>query len=282
MVAEVVTEDTAATPVATAAQAEESPLLTAPEGADGTETTPVAATETEPESATETVSWTEHLAKVEDTDLLEHPKIKSLLARKEESLRQRIERDQQLQAGSNQQVQGTVTRLLQMLDGGEISPQQFQQAAAQAVQASHYFASVEIGRKLPEVLMGNYKIPVEYRERAIEEREQDKGNLDRYVSTLIEGAVAAERGTTRLKDVPEGSALHKDVQSEVARRLAAELKAQGVEAQSRPENPPATPRGPGTGNRVMSLQEIEAMPTNEWLAKPKPERDRLLSAARGR
>ena len=281
MVAEVVTEDTAAAPVDTAAQVEDAPpAVEQPETPD----TPASETalEAAPETAQDTKSWADHLVDIDEDELVNHDRIKSIIARREESTRRKIERDQQLKAGSDQQVQSVVSYLLTRLDAGEISPQQFQQAAGQAVQAARYYASVEMGKQLPDVLMSNYKIPVDFRERALEAKLEDNGNLDRYTKILIEGAVAAERGTTRFKDIPEGSPLHRDLQAEVAKRVEADLRARGIEAAPKLSVPPTTPRGASGVSTSLSLAEIEAMPTTEWLAKPKTERDRLLAAARGR
>jgi len=255
------------------------PVESAPSDESQPEVAEVGTPETELEAAPETVkSWHEHIAEVSDDELLENDRFKSLLARREESARRRIEHDQQIKAGSDQQVMSTVGTLLQGLDSGNLTPEKFQQAAAWTVQAARRFASEEIGIKLPEVLMGNYKIPVEYRERAIEAREQDNGNLDRYAKILIEGAVAAERGTTRLKDIPEGSPLHKDVQSEVARRFEAELKARGIEAQPRVGVPPPTPRGTPTG--AAASVPYHLMTIEQRAAMSPAERDRVVAEMR--
>ena len=260
MVAEVVTEDTAAALEDTAPVVEG-----APPAEEQPETPEAAAPETEleaaPETAQDTRSWADHLVDIDEDELVNHDRIKSIIARREESTRRKIERDQQLKAGSDQQVQSVVSYLLTRLDAGEISPQQFQTAAGQAVQAARFYASVEMGKQLPDVLMSNYKIPVDFRERAVEARLEDNGNLDRYTRILIEGAVAAERGTTRFKDIPEGSPLHRDVQAEVAKRVEAELKAKRITDQPKVDTPPPTTRGVAAGTtdlpdpRTMSVDD---------------------------
>lgn len=282
MVAEVVADGTAAEPVDTAVLgAETPPALEQPE------TLAPVSPETElvdaPETATETAkSWAEHLVDVDEDELVNNDRIKDILARREESTRRKIERDQQLRAGQNQQAQATLTYLMQRLDSGDITPSQFQQAAAQVYQAVEYANKVELAQKLPDALMGGYKIPLEYRERATDLKMRTPSDVDGYLRILVDGAVASERGTTRLKDVPEGSPLHKDIQGEVTKRLEAELKAQGIEKAPRLQTTPNTPRGGNGLGRTMTLAEIEAEPTTQWLARPKPERDRLMAAARGR
>ena len=271
MVAEAVSVDTAVKPEDTALLVEEaSPAL------EQTETPETETTETVLGDATETVSWADRLAEVEESELIEHPTIKSLLARKEESLRQRIERDQQLKAGSDQQVQGTVTRLMQMLDAGEITSQQFQQTTAQVIAASHYYASVEIGRKLPDVLMANYKIPVEYRERALEAREQDKGNLDRYASILIDGAAVFTASNFDVDDVPKDSKLWKSIEKHNVKWREAESKAQSVSARSKLETPPSTTRGMTPGGK--EVVPYHMMTPEQRAAMSPAERDRAVAA----
>lgn len=280
MVAEAVPEATAAALEDTAVLVEEAPPVI-----EQTETPEASTTETELVGATETApdapSWADHLAEVEEKELLENDRIKSLLARKEESLRQRIERDQQLKAGADQQVQGTLTRLMAMFDAGEITSPQFQQTAQHLIVAAKTFADQEWAVALPDILLSEYKIASEFKERALEAREQDGLNRKRYTKILIEGAVESERGKTRLKDVPEGSPLHKDVQAEVAKRLESELKAQGLETQPKRESPPATPRGTGGANvpQAKLREQIEQMNTNAWLAMPGAERQKMLRDA---
>ena len=277
MVAKVVTEGTAAALVDTAPVVEDAPpAIEQPETPDAA--APETALEAAPETAQDAKSWADHLVDVDEDELVNHDRIKSILARREESTRRKVERDQQLKAGSDQQVQSVVSYLMQRLDSGEVTPQQFAQTAAQAIQAAKFYASVEMGKQLPDLLMSNYKIPVDYRERALEAKLDDNGNLDRYTRILIDGAVASERGTTRLKDVPEGSALHKDVQAEVSKRVEADLRARGVEAQTRLETPPPTTRG---AERSSSITPYHLMTREQRQAMSPAERDAAIAVSYG-
>lgn len=258
MVVEALTEATAAEPVDTAAlEVETPPALEQPETltSDAPETELEEAPETAQESAK---SWADHLADVDEDELVNNDRIKSILARREESTRRRIERDQQLRAGQSQQAQATLTYLMQRLESGDITGPQFRQAAAQVYQAAEYANKVELAQKLPDALMGNYKIPLEYREKATDLKASAPGDIDGYLRILVEGAVASERGTTRLKDVPEGSPLHKDIQAEVTKRFEAELRAAGVATQPRLQTPPQTPRGGNSAGNQSINSMIEA------------------------
>ena len=94
-------------------------------------------------------------------------------------------------------------------------------------------AAHELASTLPDVLMSDFKVPVEAREQAVEARE--RGDWNGYIGTLITGAVTAE--VTKQREGDEAR-----INAEVQKRLASEIKARRIEAAPVREGAPAAPR----------------------------------------
>ncbi len=165
------------------------------------------------------------------------------------------------QAGSNQHVRETMRQVavaLQDANDGTLD-QAIEQAAQLVVQRNLDYGLNGLFEEFPNALMTKYDLPVTVREAALEARQSgDSDASDRYVTTLIEGAV--EQGhADRLVDlkpadlpektalwenltlerVPKTSALWKDVEAWVAREIAAANQ----ERVDPGETPPATKGG---------------------------------------
>lgn len=237
-------------PEATAATEEAQPLLNEAPDQPAPDTAPETSGSDAP---VETAPVRHTLADFSDDEIEGDDRIRSLLARREESARRKAQREQQRQAGSNQQVQYAVATLLNQVNSGDLTPEQFANAAQQVIHANRVSAAHEIAEELPGALMRQWTLPVEVREKALEAR--DDGNIDTYVSTLIGGAVDVELSKRRLRDVPEDSSLHRDIQAEVNRRVEAEMKAKAVQEQPKRETPPATPRGQAGGAGIKSAED---------------------------
>lgn len=191
-----------------------------------------------------------------------------------ESERQKTEARLRREAGSKENVKTSVESFLraagvdpnELVDGTALKKSEFLYEQAKAN------AATEIAKQLPEAILGEYKVPVEYRERAVEELEN--GRMTMYVKHLVEGAVAAKSSDMRLKDVPEGSTLHKDVADMVAERLKAELKAAKFEERTRVEAP-TPPRG--NASTPLTRESITSMSPSEINARW----DEVQAAIRG-
>lgn len=103
----------------------------------------------------------------------------------------------------------------------------------------HYFYDLaaansahELATTLPDVLMSDFKVPVEAREQAVEARE--RGDWNGYIGTLITGAVES-KVAEKLADN------ERVITAEVNRRLAAEIKARGIEKAPVREGAPPAP-----------------------------------------
>lgn len=141
----------------------------------------------------------------------------------------------------------------------------------------HYFfdlatahEAMELATNVPDALLRNHTVPIEARERAIAAREA--GDWDGYVSEILTGAVEA-----RTKEIE--AQFEERVTRETNKRLAAEMRARGIEkAPVRDGAPPAPRSGAGTGG--ITPAELDAMPTEIFRAKPLEEQQRLVREAR--
>lgn len=205
------------------------------------------APETKPDYAT-------LLADAQEKELLETPRLKDILARREESIRRRTEEALKREASNNESVQAVLSNMLEKaVESGD--PAEYRRLAGQALLWNRQYQLAELARELPDALLRSYQIPVDVREKALEIRESNPSspNWDGYVTTLIDGAVAQK--------VDE---LRKDDESRVAKAIAdgvaAELRARQVEAAPRLQTPPVTPQGaaPGAvGNAISSMAEAD-------------------------
>lgn len=217
--------------------------------------TPVeAVAETEQSQPTETVS------EIDEDTLARLIKEKGLEDRIRESERQKTESRLKREAGSRESTREAVANIIRAIggdpdsnvDGATVKRAEYLYELARAHSAT------ELAKELPEAVLAEYKVPVEYRERAVEALETQGKTA--YVRTLLEGAVAAQKGTLSLKDIPEDSTLRKEVDALVAEKLKSELKAARVENAPAPIDAPTPPRGPAVGGaeRFANMTPVEA------------------------
>ena len=129
--------------------------------------------------------------------------------------------------------------------------------------------AMELATNVPDALLRNHPVPVDAREKAVEARE--RGDWDGYVSTLLNGAVEAEVAKRTADN-------EKRITTEVNKRLAAEIKARGIEKAPQREGAPHVPLS--GASKGMTMAELDAMPTEVFLAKSPEERQRLVNEAK--
>lgn len=198
--------------------------------------------EPELQSAPETVKpdYSSLLADAPEDELLQTPKMRDILARREESIRRRTEETLKREASNNESVQNVLSNMLERaVESGD--PTEYRRVAGQALLWNRQFQMAELARELPDALLRSYKLPVEIREKALEVRESNPSapNWDGYVTTLIDGAVDAKVAEARREDEAR-------VKKAIADGVVAELRARQVEAGPRLETPPLAPQG-GSG-----------------------------------
>lgn len=248
-----VSEDTAAVTEDTAAsEAVEQPADTLPETS-----TPDVAPETDTVDATPETEQTPDYSRLSEDDLIRLNKERGIEARIRESARREIEQQQRLEAGRSEVVEREVTALLdsarEALERGEDVPRNIRERIGLAWQRAQATGTVGALTAYAEQLEANDEIDVSTRATAV--RLLKENDTVGYFDTLNQGLVAARLKQSRLKDVPEGSPLHKDVDAEVERRLAAEMKARGIEA--KPKRDPAPPVPVGTpGRGALNIQTM--------------------------
>ena len=158
----------------------------------------------------------------------------------------------------------------------------------------HYFQDLALAHEtetavkvVDSVLASRVSAEVQLRARDI----RDQGvvidgervpNVEGYLNALRDGDVAAQLassiGSMGLKDVPAGSNLRKEIDAENQRWRAAEVRAARLEAAPRNGAMPAAPRGGSP--RGITVEELNKMPTNEFLAKTPEEQQRLVDESR--
>lgn len=135
--------------------------------------------------------------------------------------------------------------------------------------AAGHFAGEFLADTVPNVLLKDFNISVEAREAAVAAREN--GDWDGYFSHLVDGAVE-----TRVAE--RAAVIQKQADAEVTKRVAAEIKARGIEKAPVRDGAPPAPRSGGSGG--ITPQELEAMPSEVFRAKPREEQERLIQEAR--
>lgn len=108
-----------------------------------------------------------------------------------------------------------------------------------------------LAQDLRTLMLEVEKVPVDVfaaAERQLKVPVNNGGGWPGYFTTLLSGAAQQRVGDIRLTDVPEGSALHKDIKAEVARLHEVEVAAI-QQQQQRAETPgvPDAPNGQTTG-----------------------------------
>ena len=212
----------------------DAPLVeTPPENAD------VEVSESAPLSEPETArpDYSTLLADAPEEDLLQTPRLKDILARREESIRRRTEDRIARESSSNESVQNVLTNMLaRAVETGDES--EYRRVAAQALVWNRQTQLVELAQALPAALLKSYKLPAEVLTKALEARETlpPEQQWDGYVTALIDGAVEI-RSEARSADIRREERARYDA------RLAAELKARAVESAPKLDAPPVPPTG---------------------------------------
>ena len=107
----------------------------------------------------------------------------------------------------------------------------------------------------------------------------EQGDHEGYIKAVQEAGYQHHLGhKTKMKDIPEGSPLHKEMQGEIRRQVRAELAAKEQEGKT-VVAPPGSPSGSGSSG-AFTADDLEKIPNSEWVRKPPEERQRLLAAAR--
>lgn len=233
-----------------------------------------------------------------EEELANHPVVNGLRRRWEMSAAQKEAARLQKEAGSNERVQKYLEGLLRTAAEGGGDEQELRQLAAQAIDLNQKSQKDEVLQSFNRGLSALYQIRPEYVQQAAEalnsvmllpaDYPQRDGLVDvawqEYTKAMMTGAVASHTASLKLSDIPEGSPLRAEIDAEAkaraARIIAAELKAAKIQAQPKIDAPPKPPAGvPGGGK--MTLAEIEAMDSNQWIQLPAEQRRQMLAAARG-
>ena len=219
--------------------------------------------ETEPLETTETVTAPEAKSfdDLDDDTRDRLYKGRGREARIRESERQKTEARLKRESGSKESTRDAVANIIRAIghdpdsnvDGTTVKRAEYLYELARAHSAT------ELATELPEAILADFKIPVEYRERAVEGLES--GSKTAYVKALVEGAIAAQKGELTLNDIPEGSALRKEVDALVSERVKKELKAAKVESSPNAIDAPTPPRG-GVATPI-TIETIKSMTPQE-------------------
>jgi hypothetical protein len=220
--------------------------VVAPDDDSGAEAVPGEGGETEPESTTESEP-----AQPTDIAALEtqHPWLTDLLSERdrirENAGSQRRETQLRQEAASDERTQAVVEKLLTDVQGAR-EDTDFRRLATTAIDYNRGYAAIELARQLPEALLTQFPVPVEAREAAVEKREQN--DMDGYISTLFNGAVGAEV-------VKRTAETEQRLQKRYDEKLAAEMRARGIEKAPVREAPPAVAgSGGGTGGQPTAAE----------------------------
>ena len=206
------------------------------------------------------------------TRLFEHQSVAEKLKERENAGAQRREAQLKREAGTQQVTRQNVANFLAAAgldpsepvvdaEGRNLMPRaEYLYALAQAN------AAVEITKVIPDVMLKDYGIPAEVREQALELR-ADGRPADEWLTVLVKGAVDARVEETRKGDEAK-------IKSEVAKRLAAEIKARGIEAAPKTAGAPPIPVGATAGGDKIPYSQM----TREQRAALSPsERDAAVA-----
>lgn len=221
-------------------------------------------------------------------ELWENDDFKGRRAREQEGARQRFEAQLRRDAGKQERVAQVAQAVIAeafAATGVEFDPDALdakQRARlANAIglpwNAALEVSAMELAEALPKALFSRYELPKEVIADALAKREGN--DWDGYIEAVVNGAVRAQLGAVPLKDIPEGSALHKEIAAMVDRGVAEELKAREQEAarNGAPKPAPAVPRG-GESNEP-TYDDILKMTAAETASLPPGTVVRVVEAA---
>lgn len=264
--------DTAAEVEVNAPVQEDAPLEVTPPETQPAEQGPEP--ELQPVPETLKPDYSSLLADAPEDELLQTPKMRDILARKEESIRRRTEETLKREASNNESVQAVLSQMLERaVESGD--PAEYRRVAGQALLWNRQFQMAELAKELPEALLRSYKLPVEVREKALEVRESNPSvpNWDGYVTTLIDGAVEQKVAELRRDDDAR-------VKKAIADGVIAELKAKQIESTPRLQTPPLAPQGGGGISGPVTWDSINSTYTDsQWMNLPSETRKQMSDAA---
>ena len=222
---------------------------------------PEAVAETGQSEPTETANVTEASSlEIDDDTLTRLYKEKGLEDRIRESERQKTEARLKREAGSKESTREAVGHIIRAMgnDPNDTVEGTTVKRAEYLYELARAHSALEIAKELPEVIFADYKVPVEYREKAVEGLEA--GSKTAYVKALVDGAIASQKGSLSLKDISADAPLRKEIDALVSERLKQELKAARVESSVVADAP--TPPRAGSG-APLTREKISAMSVTE-------------------
>lgn len=271
--------DTAVSPEQDTAAAgfEAPPEETQPE----TTETPVPETETA-EATPETEAPADPLASIDPDVLFNHPAVKDRLARENESVRRRSEREteQRIQdARSSWVATGQAFQDVHAaLAEGNIQQAQNMLGAALA---NRDWQAVNVIDRIARSKLEGAKVSTEDIDRldaALNAAQRGTGTLDAYAETLLDVRAKAYAETTL---APQIEARIRKEMAQSAKAAQQTQKVQQAEATNAEAGRPTLGvPGNGRGAVGMTSAELDAMPTEVWRMKSREERARLLAEAR--
>ena len=219
------------------------------------------------------------LADAPEDELLQTPRMRDIIARREESTRQRTEAALMRKAAGDAEVQNVLTAMLaRAVETGDET--EFRRLGSQAVMLNRANAVYEVAQNYGEAVKAHYKIDPEEHEAAV--RALESKDMDTYANKLTQGAIKASISALKLADIPADAPIRAEMaaaqRKAVQAAVAAELKAKAVQDAPKLETPPGSPSGFNAA--TVTMADIEKINSNAWIAMPATERSALLEAAR--
>ena len=271
-----VTEQTTKEQVAESAseQSTAEPEQASPETATQTATTETEAastpeSEVAPEPQPETPSEPTPLTFESDDEVnafIERtPGVKSLFTKAQNDARNE---GKQAEERRNRQEVGRSANIAQLFESIRDLDSSDEKAKA-IIGANMGYAATQWADEYPKVLLKSYEIPVEVRETAMSALE--KGDYDRYVTTLSDGAIESEV-TRRVAEE------RTKIAAEFETKLAAEMTARGLEAAPASSAPPSVPAGRSGSGGTLTRKQMRNMTPQQLIDTPIEERNAALKA----
>ena len=206
------------------------------------------------------------------TRLFEHPSVAEKLRERENAGAQRREAQLKREAGAAQVTEQNVAALFAAAGLDPSEPVQDAQGRDLMPRARYLYAlaqanaAVELTKVIPDVMLKDFSVPAEVREQALDMRADGKP-ADEWLKVLVTGAAEAKVSEMRKADESK-------ITAEVNRRLAAEIKARGLEAAPKRAGAPPIPVGAASGGDKIPYSQM----TREQRAALTPsERDAAVA-----
>lgn len=185
-------------------------------------------------------------------------KLRFKVAQREDRARQQHEAKLRRDAGTRDNTVRAYNRSL--LEAGfdpDTVNENARMAGEFAYELAQTHATHSIMRDVAEASLEHFAVPEAERAalRTLIDETTDPGKMADIASRLIDSAVDA-RMATRAKELEAASKLSED--KRVAERVEAELRAQNMEQQARPDTVPSAPRGNGAGSGINIVDMSDA------------------------